>query len=181
MKRRLRTILTALALLLLVVSGVSAQGSGPAVDWWAIAGGGAPSTATGVTLNDTLGQPVVGPASGGTAGLTDGYWSACVAAAAAVPDLGAARDDGDVVLAWDADPANSQYQVWLATDAYLDPDNPGGVTPIVTADTTYTDDGAADSLENHFYVLRGLNACGAASANSERKGEFTFELTPGSA
>jgi hypothetical protein len=50
-----------------------AQGSA-AVNWWVVAGGGAPSTGGGVTMNDTLGQPVIGPSSGGTVSLAAGYW-----------------------------------------------------------------------------------------------------------
>ena len=53
------------------------------------------------------------------------------------------------------------------------------MTPVVTAGTVYTDTGAAASLENHFYVVRGLNACVNASVNSGRTGEFTSGLTPG--
>jgi hypothetical protein len=161
---------------------VHAQGSGPAVDWWVIAGGGAPSTGTGVALNGTLGQPIIGPSSSGTAGLVAGYWASCVAAAAVVPVATVALDTvnaANVVLTWPADPANARYQVWISTDPYFDPDHPGGVTPIVTADATYTDIGAAADLVNHFYVVRGLNPCGVPSANSGRTGEFTFGLTPG--
>lgn len=105
---------------------------------------------------------------------TDIAWSA----AAIVPLVSVAQDAANVVLTWPANEANAQYQVWVSTDPYFDPD---GVMPtIVTADTTYTDIGAAASTENHFYVIRGLTACGAASANSNRTGEFTFVLTPGS-
>ena len=93
-----------------------------------------------------------------------------------MPAVTVTRDDDDVVLAWDADPASARYQVWVSTDPYFDPD---GVAPsVVTPDLGYTDAGAAASLVNHFYVVRGVNACGAASASSERKGEFTFGLTP---
>ena len=95
------------------------------------------------------------------------------------PVVSVARSGADAVLTWPANSANAQYQVWASTNPYFDPDNPGGVTPIVTASTAYTDTGAAASLKNHFYVVRGLNACAAASASSARKGEFTFGLTPG--
>lgn len=165
---------------LLSAGGVLAQSGDPAVEWWVISGGGAPSSGTGVTLNDTVGQPIIGTASGGgDVALSAGYWAACSAAAAVMPVVTVARNGNDVLLTWDANPANAQYQVWVTTNPYFDPDHPGGVTPIVTADTTYIDTGAAASLENHFYVVRGLNACGAASASSDRVGEFTFGLTPG--
>lgn len=156
-----------------------ALAQGPAVDWWVIAGGGAPSSGTGVTLNDTVGQPIIGTASrGGDVALNAGYWVNCSAAAAVMPVVTVARDGNDVLLSWDVNPANAQYQVWVSTDPYFDPDAAPPTT--VTADAFYRDIGAAASLVNHFYIVRGLNACGAASASSARKGEFTFGLTPGS-
>jgi len=178
-----RQLVTGLAILLIAALGVDAalaQGGGPAVSWWVISGGGAPSSGGNVTLNDTLGQPVVGPSSGGDVALRAGYWASCVAAAAVAPVITVAASGADAVLTWPANAANAQYQVWVAPDPYFDPDHPGGVTPIITASTVYTDTGAAISLVNHFYVVRGLNACAAASVNSGRTGEFTFGLTPGS-
>ena len=53
------------------------------------------------------------------------------------------------------------------------------MTPIVTANTTFTDTDTAASLEKHLYVVRGLNAFAAASADSGRTGEFTFTRVPG--
>ncbi len=97
----------------------------------------------------------------------------------ATPAVTAGLSGDDVVLTWAADPANVQYEVWVSTNPYLDPANPGSVTPIYTAETSYPDAGAAAGLENHFYVVRGLNARGAPSANSNRTGEFTFGLTRG--
>ena len=94
-----------------------------------------------------------------------------------MPVVTVTRSGADVVLAWDADSNSVRYQVFISTDPYFDP---AAVTPVVTTAATYTDTGAAGSLVNHFYIVRGLNACGAASANSARKGEFTFGLTPGS-
>ncbi len=61
-KQKLLSLIIAFAIMLLG-AGV-AQAQDPAVDWWVIAGGGAPSSGTGVTLNDTLGQPVIGQATG---------------------------------------------------------------------------------------------------------------------
>ena len=170
----------AVVVVLIGAGTVLAQGGGPAVDWWVIAGGGGPSSGGSVFLNDTLGQPVVGPASGsGDVAHSAGYWTRCVAAAAGVSAVAVTRDGNDVVLTWGTDPNSAQYRVWIATDPYFDPDNPGDVTPVLWPASPYRDTGAAASLENHFYVLRGLNACGAASASSGRVGEFTFGLTPG--
>jgi hypothetical protein len=62
--------------------GALAQGSGPVVEWWVVAGGGTSSDGTGgeVVLQDTLGQPVVGPSSGagGHVALSTGYWTGAV-------------------------------------------------------------------------------------------------------
>lgn len=156
---------------------VLAEGGGPAVEWWVIAGGGGPASGTGVTLNDTVGQPVTGISSAEGASLAAGYWVVCTAAAAVMPVVTVTRDGDDAVLSWDADPANARYQVWVATSPYFDPD---AVAPTeVTPNASYPDPGAAASLENHFYIVRGLNACGAASTSSGRVGEFTLGLTPG--
>lgn len=180
MHKQLTTGLAALLVLLLVAGGVDALGGGPAVDWWVISGGGAPSNGTGVTLNDTLGQPIIGPGSGsGDITLNAGYRAACITAAAVMPVVTVALDDpnvANVVLSWGTNPANAQYQVWVSTDPYFDPDS---VTPILWPASPYRHTGAAADLENHFYVVRGLNPCAAASGNSGRTGEFTFGLTPG--
>ena len=178
MKQHKRLLLIVVAAVVaLAGAGVAAAQEGPAVDWWVIAGGGAPSSGTGVTLNDTIGQPVIDLSSGAGVSLAAGYWVGCTAAAAVMPVLTVTVDGADVVLMWDADPNSVQYQVFISTDPYFDP---SAVTPVVTTNVTYIDTGAAGSLENHFYVVRGLNVCGAASADSARKGEFTFGLTPGS-
>lgn len=182
MNRHKRFVAPAALLVMLLGAGLAlANGGSPSVDWWVIAGGGGSSSDGGdVALNDTLGQPVIGASSdGGDVALRVGYWANCVAAPAVAPDVSVTRDGVNVVLTWTADPANAQYQVWVSTDPYFDPDDSGGVAPVVMAGTSYTDTGAAASLENHFYVVRGLNACAAASTNSNRTGEFTFGLTPG--
>jgi len=59
--------------LALLAHGALAQGT-PAVEWWVFAGGGGPASASGVALNDTLGQPIVGPAGNGSLSLEAGYW-----------------------------------------------------------------------------------------------------------
>jgi hypothetical protein len=49
---------------------------GTALDWWVVAGGGSPSSADSITMNGTLGQPVVALSSGGDVSLRAGYWGA---------------------------------------------------------------------------------------------------------
>jgi len=63
----------ALALVFATVT-VLAQGNSPAINWWVVAGGGEPIQSGNVSINDTLGQPVIGPSSGGNVSLTAGYW-----------------------------------------------------------------------------------------------------------
>lgn len=145
----------------------SATGMGTTV------GGGGKSVASGYVATV--------PGGGNNTAAND-YWVRCIAALAIVPVVTVAIDDANpvnVVLTWTAHPNNARYEVWISIDPYFDPDNPGGVIPIVTAATTYTDPDAAADPMNRFYVVRGLNACVVASANPARKGEFTFELTPG--
>ena len=55
---------------------VFASGNGPAIDWWVINGGGGRLSNGSVTLDGTLGQPVTGVSTGGSAWLGAGYWYA---------------------------------------------------------------------------------------------------------
>jgi hypothetical protein len=74
-------LVAALAVALLAVSVALAQGT-PAIGWWVISGGGSPSSGGAITLNDTLGQPVVGSSSGGNVSLGAGYWYSAVSVVA---------------------------------------------------------------------------------------------------
>jgi hypothetical protein len=65
--------LALLAVLLLAATVALAQGGTPAVGWWVIDSGGGLSSANGVTLQDKLGQPIIGPAGGGNVFLGAGY------------------------------------------------------------------------------------------------------------
>jgi hypothetical protein len=71
-----------LAVAFLAGPGARAQDSGPVVEWWVVAGGGASSDGTGGegVLQDTLGQPIVGPSSGvgGHIALSAGYWTGTI-------------------------------------------------------------------------------------------------------
>jgi hypothetical protein len=73
-KRDATALATALLCFLLIGSGALAHGGAPAIEWWAIAGGGAPASGSDVSLNDTLGQPIVGSSSGSEVSLGAGYW-----------------------------------------------------------------------------------------------------------
>ena len=55
------------------------------VDWWVFASGGAPSSGGSISMNGTLGQPVVGQSSGGSVLLGAGYWVASAENAVYLP------------------------------------------------------------------------------------------------
>jgi hypothetical protein len=82
MKSRLKFLLVlvlAVCLLLGTVQAIrAAQTILPAdpagIGWWVLSAGGGSASSGSVTLNATLGQPVVGPSAGGSVGLTSGYW-----------------------------------------------------------------------------------------------------------
>jgi len=72
-RRTVISLLGALLATLALVTVVLAQGGLPAVGWWVIDSGGSLSSANGVTLQDKLGQPIIGPASGENVFLGAGY------------------------------------------------------------------------------------------------------------
>lgn len=48
-----------------------------AIPWQVLAGGGQPvASSNGLTLNGTLGQPIIGQAAGSTTTLQGGFWNA---------------------------------------------------------------------------------------------------------
>jgi hypothetical protein len=63
-----------LVVALVFAAAAFAGGTGAAIDWWIISGGGGSTSGGNVTLDSTLGQPIVGPSSGGNAWLGAGYW-----------------------------------------------------------------------------------------------------------
>ncbi len=194
MKRRNAVALPGTLLILLSASLLiaSAQGT-PAVDWWVIAGGGGPSSGGGdISLNDTLGQPVIGSAAGsGDVALVDGYWPGAGAAAPlGVTDLRGSRiSDGSnwlLQLDWTAVTQNEYgemisdvtYNVYRGVDQpYFNP-----VTAYHTGLNGPPDTDAGvlgDTAHSYYYVIRAFKD-GAASATSNRVGVFNFPLMPGS-
>ncbi|RUA17925.1 MAG: hypothetical protein DSY55_01185 [Clostridia bacterium] len=83
-------------------------------------------------------------------------------------------------LNWDGVSLSASYQVWESANPYFSPD-PQTDTPLAeTENTTYTDENSlGDPATNHYYTITAVNACGNASALSNRIGEFDFALTPG--
>jgi hypothetical protein len=186
-------VATALILLAALTCAASGFGTGAGPDSGytlqkAVVGAGGSHSAgesgAGVvfSLDATGGQPAAGRAAGEGAEpvLHVGFWSACEAVAPAPPEVSVLLAGSDIELDWLSVPEDAAYKVWVSEEPYLAPDDATDITPVLTDLTVFTDPGAAASLTNHFYVLRGLNVCGAASGNSGRTGEFTFGLTPGS-
>lgn len=90
-----------------------------------------------------------------------------------------------VTLTWSHVAADDAYEVWRSTQPYFVPGGPGaaklGDVPLAGSMTlTFNDpDGAGDPAANHFYVVRGINTCGAVSEPSPRVATFSFALTAG--
>jgi hypothetical protein len=177
MNRRFSTGLIGLLAVLVVVGAASANGSGPSVDWWVISGGGAPSSGGNVTLNDTLGQPVAGDASGGSVTLHAGYWPCNLPAA--VSDVVAARLPGtnDVQLTWSG---SGVFDVWRGTSPYFQPGDAGSVQIGAGVTSPFTAAGVlGNPAVNYSFLVLARNGCGS-SGPSNRTAEFDFSLMPGS-
>jgi uncharacterized repeat protein (TIGR01451 family) len=74
MRRKQKLLLAVLCACGLALAVAVWANATPAVDWWVFASGGAPSSGGAVAMADTLGQPVIGPSSGGDVALQAGYW-----------------------------------------------------------------------------------------------------------
>lgn len=74
--KRLVWLPCALALVLAILCGaeVIMAGGGPDIGWNVLAGGGGRVTGGVYTLDNTVGQAIVGIASGGTPELCAGFW-----------------------------------------------------------------------------------------------------------
>ena len=72
-------IASIVVLLLVLMSAINVLATdGTVMDWWVVASGGGPSSSGSVTMNSTLGQPLVGQSSGGSVSLSAGYWTTIV-------------------------------------------------------------------------------------------------------
>jgi hypothetical protein len=105
-RRRFRTsvhLMVALGVLGLAGGMALAQG-GEAIEWWVLGGGGGSSSDGGsVALYDTLGQPLVGPSSGGgDVALGTGYWYGWpIPTAVELAWFTATPREGVIALAWE--------------------------------------------------------------------------------
>jgi hypothetical protein len=81
-----KKVISALGLtlaLILLGAGVAWAGTSTnyAIDWQVVNGGGQAATANNITLQGSIGQPLIGDAeaSGGTVSLAAGYWEQATA------------------------------------------------------------------------------------------------------
>jgi hypothetical protein len=105
MKRKLiiglLLILTAVVALVPSRDVPVALASGEAITKWVIAGGGGSSSSGNITLQDTMGQPIIGPSSGTSTGLYAGYWYALHdPTAVMLASLAVAPQSNALVLRW---------------------------------------------------------------------------------
>jgi hypothetical protein len=97
----------------------------------------------------------------------------------AAPTVAIAASGNDAVLMWNAVAGAQGYEVWRSTEPYFTPEGPGSELVAELAGTTWTDPGALASTINYFYQARAV-AEGQVSPASNRVGEFTVNLAPGS-
>lgn len=74
--KKLPRVILGLTFSLILLVGVAQAGSSAnyAINWQVFSGGGMPASAGTVTLNGSLGQTAIGPASSSTFGVNSGYW-----------------------------------------------------------------------------------------------------------
>ncbi len=96
-------------------------------------------------------------------------------------ELTGANND-DVLLSWIDKPANSGgYAVYRNQTPYFTADTGTLHATLAAGSTSTVDNGAAGSANaNYFYIVRGLNNCGAASDYTQQVGAFDFGIVPGS-
>jgi len=78
-RKRIGTALIVL-LLALALAAVTIADSGIALPWRVLPGGGGESTAPGLILNGSIGQPATGTLAGGAYQMQSGFWPGMVEA-----------------------------------------------------------------------------------------------------
>ena len=74
MKKQGITLMILGILVCLGIVGGALAASNPAIGWQVISGGGASASGGVITINNTLGQPVIGVSSEDNISLGSGYW-----------------------------------------------------------------------------------------------------------
>ncbi|MCA9951343.1 MAG: hypothetical protein KDE48_16950, partial [Anaerolineales bacterium] len=118
-------------------------------------------------------------------GLEWDYWAqvddvslACGCFAPAAPDLNISYFGTDVFLNW-SDTGADFYEIHSpANDFYFTPNINTLFTTATDTNYTFPNDLGNPNL-NYAYAIVGKSSCGAASALSNRKGEFDFGIESG--
>lgn len=92
-----------IAVLLVLLSALSAHAQNYAIDWFTIDGGGGTSTNGGFAATGTIGQSDAAKLSGGSFGIQGGFWSIIAAIQTpGAPMLSIVRSGASVTVSWDA-------------------------------------------------------------------------------
>ncbi len=169
------------ATLLLILTGMLALAlAGETIPRSVVGSGGGQLQGTGIQLRSTIGQPVAGLVSSGLT-LCSGYNCQPLSASGLpVVDLTIARDDHDVLLSWQPQPATySSYEILHSFDPYFQLADPDVATVTPLEPDNWTHFGAAAFLDSNCYALRGVTAEGNKSALSDIKCAFGFAIESG--
>ncbi len=96
-------------------------------------------------------------------------------------DSSIGKEDANVHVSWgEAAGAVNGYEIHRsANDPYFIPQSTTLHDQVASDQTNYTDVGAIGSvLDNYVYVIRALG-CGDSHSDSNRVGEFDFNIVPG--
>lgn len=188
-RRKLFAPLVFLWVALLLGSILALAQSPTEIDWAVVAGGGGASNTGELTVDDTLGQPVIGFAQAGETSLGAGYWYGMIGRPRAVDDLSASMSVSNVRLDWSAvtEDVNGQPISGLSYNVYRainDPSfTPGTAYASGIEDPMYIDSDTSvlhNSDRNAFYFVTAVDSFATETDDSNRAGAFSFWLVPGS-
>ena len=109
--------------------------------------------------------------------LRGGFWQPSCTAATVPVTIG--RSGSDVVLTWTDSAVNQAYYIHRSTTPYFTPSAATRQGTVTEAPWEYRDLGVLGNVSiSYTYLLRP--ACGAAYVDAGRRGEFEFNLVPGS-
>lgn len=171
-------VVLALALVLCSAAGQAQAQSGGGFDltWNTAPGGGGASSGGSFALQGTVGEQQTDSLQGDVFSLTPGYEQPeCVAGAAEAVDVIIAMNGMDIALSWTHQEANGAYEVHRGGEPGFTPGPATLLSTVFAPQQTITDQAAAgDPAANRFYVVRAK--CGGLWGDSNRTGEFSFEL-----
>ena len=98
--------------------------------------------------------------------------------AVAPTDVQISQTGNHIQLSWTHHPNNRRgYEIWHSKSPYFEPGDANSALLARSNDSNYTHQNATGEIsENHFYVVRGINACDYKSGVSNRTGEFDFVI-----